>query len=481
MVEFARKLLMGLAFAGMLGCPGPKPPEDPCKNVTCSTGMHCEQGVCVKDPKVAKYQELLVTPGPEGTLTRGSQPFNMFGFIPCWDPTEQNHQGWPIIDNAGMDYALSYGANAFMFRLGPFMNDPNPPMNLFPGGPYIGNDPAQGFDEAWWSAVEAQVLRAAQYGANVQIDLIDGWACKHAAWGDFQMPWPPADIEACTNAMTPTQEAFIRKAVSQFGCYGNVFWEDGNEVGVSGRYRPQWSEALAAIVRDEEQKNGCGLRHMLGTNSGFEEVECSTSFDYSVTHSETGIGGPQCGKPRMNNEHNPDPLFTPDQEKDLYCSAQASGQTWWFWRGGQTQENMDKILGLWRDGCSGYNPGECPFTTPDTTWIKVKPHGVDYYDATPLIQDRAYCKSIGFPGQENCPVRPEGDPFREQCEQASMGGEILWWLTEVEGDIAIKVQHRGYQFQVTGSGSAKVNCAVPKDPRTDVCKNGQGGELRISR
>jgi hypothetical protein len=50
--------------------------------------------------------------------------------------------------------------------------------------------------------------------------------------------------------------------------------------------------------------------------------------------------------------------------------------------------------------------------------------GGDHYtlDSTPLVgPDVAYCASIGFPDRSICPVRPEGAPDREACENWRVG------------------------------------------------------------
>jgi hypothetical protein len=45
-------------------------------------------------------------------------------------------------------------------------------------------------------------------------------------------------------------------------------------------------------------------------------------------------------------------------------------------------------------------------------------------DTTPLVHDAAYCKKVGFPDRNICPVRPEGDPERTACEAYAVGKAI---------------------------------------------------------
>lgn len=418
-----------------------------------------------------------------GKLTRASQPHLLFGAIPCWDGDEVDHGGWPGFDQAWIDYCKGFGVNALHLRLGPACKDDRWANGLnFGTGPYLGDDINKGFSEEWWARVRGMIEAAGRAGMNVEVDLIDGWIMKHAGpgWGDFPCPWPPEDVEAATNRMTHTQVVWLRKAVSELGWYANVIWQDSNECGVSGRYRPEWTLDMGRLVRELEQEVGGGVVHMFGTCSGNEIAESHPVVDYTSTHRETGIDGPHLNKFRQNNEHNPP--YTPQQEHALYCAARSAGQAWWFWRGGMPKSQMDETLALWASGCEGMGGGECPFDVPTVSWIKVKPHGVDYYDATPLVNDTAYCRSIGFPpGQSTCPIRPEGDPFRESCEVKSMGGRIEWSLTDVVGTISIEPRHRGFGFQVSGHGSALVVARVPARPGENLARDGQGNELRISR
>lgn len=415
-----------------------------------------------------------------GRLTQAAKPFLLFGAIPCWDGEERDHNGWPGFDQAWIDYCKPFGVNALHLRLGPAVRDDTWPNGLNAGcAPYVNDDFRQGFDERWWERVRAMVRAAGEAGMVVEVDLIDGWLVKHTQWGDTRMPWAPEDVEAGTVSLTPVHRDFLRKAVSELGWFGNVVWQDGNEVGVSGRYRPQWTLEMVDLIRGCEQEVGGGVVHLFGTNSGNEQVEADPRIDYTSTHARVGISEPHLNKFRQNNERNP--YFEPAQEHALYCAARAAGQAWWFWRGGMPREQMDETLRLWASGCEG-SGGSSVFDVPTVSWIKVKPHGVDYYDATPLVNDGAYCRSIGFPpGQSTCPIRPEGDPFREELELKSMGGRIEWSLDATQGDIRIEGRHRGFGFQVFGHGAGLVVARVPARPGENLARDGKGAELRITR
>jgi hypothetical protein len=69
----------------------------------------------------------------------------------------------------------------------------------------------------------------------------------------------------------------------------------------------------------------------------------------------------------------------------------------------------------------------CSPLPPPVTRLRLKVHlsGRDYLtlDATPLVGPNAnYCRSIGYTdGRSICPVRPEGDPQRRECEAYAVG------------------------------------------------------------
>lgn len=87
---------------------------------------------------------------------------------------------------------------------------------------------------------------------------------------------------------------------------------------------------------------------------------------------------------------------------------------------------------------SSPSPGPSPSNPPPTAGacgspippplssmrVKVHSSGGEAWilDSTPLVDDPAYCVSIGYDdGRSVCPVRPEGNPEREACETYVMG------------------------------------------------------------
>jgi len=68
-------------------------------------------------------------------------------------------------------------------------------------------------------------------------------------------------------------------------------------------------------------------------------------------------------------------------------------------------------------------------------------------DSTPIVCSGSYCSAIGFSGRGCCPLRPEGDPMRVQCE-----GEVLG--KNPEGKI-------GPRWTYKGNGSVLVQPGNP--------------------
>jgi hypothetical protein len=242
-----------------------------------------------------------------------------------------------------MDYFKGYGANMFHFRLGPFYGDADHESAWTGiGGAYAGG-PGSDWNPAFWSKIRELLDHAGEMKANVEINIIDTWYCKHASssWGDQQMPWPQADIDACGKSMTPEQEKFIRKAVQETGLYANVIYLTDNEGGEINGTKLEWYEAVSAIIRDEEKKLPVQVVHLIGTNN---TDFAGGSFDYVATHAKAALTEPIAGKHTENNERNP--AFSPAQEAANYKAAQDVNLHYWFWRADQTQAQMDETLQL---------------------------------------------------------------------------------------------------------------------------------------
>jgi hypothetical protein len=439
-------------------------------------------------------------PAPE-TITSGlvrrdgpkllvdGQPRDVLAYVPCCMPPPENPDGvppgWPMIAPREIDRAITLTtgalkANLFEFRPGPFRSDSEPDYKGVGG--YVNDSVLAGVNPELLRRLDEGVVHAGKKGATAMVVLVDCWYCRHT---EIPHPWDGLETRAlCGVRLDSVQRAWVTAVVEAVGRHHNVVWLTGNECDVNPGYNPSGSyEAeVQALVREVEARNGFPV-HMFGAQSEHDGAQ-SGPADFVVLHSGVPADAPRHGKPTLVLEYNPEPPYTPDLMRTMWCAARAAGTTWGAWRHGMPWEDWAATLAAFSQGdavCEGTGgEGGCPFPTKVPTTVRVKPHGVDYYDSTPLVQDRAYCRSIRS-DREACPVRPEGDPFREACEQAAMGGRIEWWTTDVEGDIAITVQHRGYGVAVSGHGRARLRCTFPAANGEDKCANAQGGELWIAR
>jgi hypothetical protein len=402
-------------------------------------------------PDPIHHSELLLRQSG-GVLTRGGLPHKFKQCIPCWDPLELDHGGWSGFSPAWVDYSTAQGGcNAFHMRLGPSKTDPADVTWAGTGGlnegmgPYLNDDPAQGFNQSWWDRALGMVRNAEEHQSNVEVDLIDGWGCKHAVWGDVPHVWSDADVKACGNVLTETHRQHLRKAVETFGCDAGVIWSDGNEVGQTPRggpfrlpprpplrYSASWTLGMVDLIRQYEQELGCGVVHMFGTNSENPEVEGSPKIDYTSAHDHNLVTGPVAGKWRLNNERNPS--GSPAVECAAHCTAEKAGQAWAYWRGAQSKADMDATLACMKD-CSVPPTSLCPDPKPDPAKLSwnVKPSSAGYYDPTPLMNDCGYCRSIGM-GEINgvprctCPARnecPDTPGYEGMCESRVACEQVL--------------------------------------------------------
>ncbi len=347
MIEALRKLLMGLALAGFFtGCPGPNPPTPPTPTPP--------------PPPGPVAQEMLLSTH-DAKLWKGQEQVQLFMAVPCCvDPAP----GWPLFSKSWVDFTLPYGVNAFHARLGPFYADSEPQWADV-GGPYVGG-PGSAFNQPFWDKVSELFAYAASRGAWVEVNIVDTWYCKHAQWGDQRMPWPQADIEACGRTGSPEQEKFIRKAVQEFGRFGNVIWLLDNEGDQIEGNEESWWIWQRDIIRDEEQKTGFGLRHLTGANPSVGGVG-----DYVYTHSKQTLNAPLWGKWTLNNERNP--AGTPEREAANFAAAREQGLAWAFWRAEMSEEQMVETLQRMKDITGGGGIGCYPPDPEGEGWALVNP------------------------------------------------------------------------------------------------------------
>jgi hypothetical protein len=307
----------------LLSCGGNPPPEPPPP----------------PPPEQPKFLDMLLrTDGASNFMTIHGDPVEFRGAISCCmnnDDWGGETSGWPInFSPEWQDYAAEkFGANFFHGRLGPFLKGgtafDNPWSTV--GGPYITVSGERvdlnQFNPEYWELVKAWVEYAGERGRHVEIDIIDGWYCKHGIWGDVKMPWMSdynvqgehhvANCSAVEIVPNTLFDNWIRKVVTELGPYGNVIWQDGNEIGITGQYKPVWSLSMLERVRHWEQEVGLGVVHMFGTNSGHDEV--MSVADYIEGHRTAPWGMPQFGRPSMVNEYNPRNSFPPAIMNSYRC------------------------------------------------------------------------------------------------------------------------------------------------------------------
>lgn len=358
MIELARKALMGIAYACMggalFGCPGPGPGPTPTPTPTVlPTPVLPAKGVPVSP-------EMLLRQTNARLHTLDNKAFEAFMALPCCNtpPPQVTNSGWPLASIEYMNFTREYGANMFHFRMGPFYADDDHEVEWKEwGGPFIGSGPD--FNEKFWTQVRENAYYALKFGAYVEVNLIDTWYCKHAAsnWGDQQMPWPQEDIDKCGIEWTPTHERYIRKSVEELGCFGNVIWLTDNEGNnINGTQRKWYTDQVAAIRRAEEEL-GCNFVHMIGTNSGFNDVA-----DYVAVHDRAPLTGPVDGRWTINNERNPE--LAPAVEQEYFRQAREAGQAWAFWVAGMDVDTQIDVLSRFRNVVQGGGVVQC-FPPPD--------------------------------------------------------------------------------------------------------------------
>lgn len=337
-MRHAATVALVLAAFGSGCTPKPRPPVEP-------TPPPVVSEVPAKGTPVAP--EVLLRPAPGARVTSNGKPFLAFMAVPCCQPFRPNGEvvnaRWPMASKAFMDYTAKYGANTFHFRLGPFLATPDAESEWVDvGGPYL--DGTTDWNPRFWGEVRGLVWHAHNLDALVEVAVVDTWGCKYSQWGNIYMQLPPSEIEACGRKPSPGIERFIRKAVEELGCFGNVFWSTDVEGGQIRDASPEWFLWVQRVIRDEEQRSGCGFVHMIGTNSGFPEVE--GQVDYVQVHSRTTLSSPR-GRWTINNERNP--AFPPEVEAANARVARDLGLAWALWRAEMNDADFVRTLELFRD------------------------------------------------------------------------------------------------------------------------------------
>ena len=449
---------------------------------------------------------LLRSDGPSAFQTIEGERVTFKGAISCCMPNEDwggegAVSGWPVnFAPDWQDYAgARYNTNFFHGRLGPFLKGGtafDAPWDDV-GGPYLTVSGEKvdlnSWNPGYWNLIKTWIEYAGERGRYVEIDIIDGWYCKHANWGDAKMPWMAEyniqgenHVATCSSAEIVEHTLFdtwVRKVVTEFGPYGNVIWQDGNEIGITGQYQPRWSLSMRDRVRYWEKEVGYGVVHLFGTNSNHPEV--MSQVDYIEGHRKSAWTEPQFGRISMVNEYNLNPPKTPQEMQSDRCNAQKSGTFWWYWRHGQSIDDMNLTLSLFDGSCPAMPEPQCTTAEDCNCWVgtgwkscpdpgcKTSPKAGIYWlwkndarwtaDATPKKCAFCFCKQFNHcmtPDRQCCPVACEGDPTRLEKEQELMGGDAPVWTLKVTSGTLEQVPDP-WKGVVKGSGTGTIHWCFP--------------------
>lgn len=275
--------------------------------------------------------------------------------------------GWPLVDDAWIDLTSGYGVTFLHVRLGPFLTGPAGESDWADvGGAYPevdGRADLDAWNEPFWDRVRALLASAGEHGMWVEVDVADGWAIKHCRWGDLPgySAWDPTfnvqGEDLCATAGSgpiepgSRHDLWARKVFEETGRFGNVLYQDGNELGLVDGYASAWTLSLRDLLRETEAAQGYA-RHLLGTNTGDPATMQADGIELVELHQASAPDPASClGRVCLSNEYNPDPPLPPDQIVTEHCAARAAGTYFWYWRHGQTAEQMLESLAGMQAGC----------------------------------------------------------------------------------------------------------------------------------
>ncbi len=341
--------------------------------------------------------------------------------------------GWPLFDEAWSSLVAANNGNFLHARLGPFLTSSEGESDWAAiGGGYVelaGQADLEHFNEAFWARVRALVQLARERGQYVEIDLIDGWALKHCQAGDIPgySAWAAANnlqgLDACAGAGAgpvaagSVHERWVRKVVLETGRFDNVIYQDGNEVSLVQSYDPAWTQSLHDLVRDEENARGF-LRHLFGTNAGTAEAMALPAVDYLEQHQQRALSAAECGgKPCMVNEYNPSPALTPSEFRQRYCTARTQGTAFWYWRHGQSDQQMRDSLAVLGAACDDGAAAAFPPNVPEEGFIAAASSNTDTDPAVDAAVNEVMVALTGCGVSSSCDLSGyAGANAHEQCQ-----------------------------------------------------------------
>ena len=315
--------------------------------------------------------EMLLRPGPNATVTLKGQQWHAFMAVPCCNTftiggVEKNSR-WPMASEEWMDYTSRFGANAWHFRTGPFIAGEIETEWKDVGGTYLPGTVEP--DEKHRQKKRDLVYHALQLGGIAEVAVVDTWGCKAdqqgiVGPGAAYTGLPMSEVDACGRRPSPEIEKHIRRQVEDLGCFGNVIWSLDVEGGNIQGTKPEWYLWAKNVIRDEEQKSGCKFVHMIGTNSGLDEVE--SQVDYVQVHDRSDVVA-RHGRWTINNEHNPE--CSVDCEVGRFKAARDKGLAWAAWRAGMDEPTYEAVLRGFQAVAGGGAAGCFPPDDEDPRWV----------------------------------------------------------------------------------------------------------------
>lgn len=470
-----------LSFGGSCGKPKPPvPPQPPIEEPD------------VPPKGVPTGAERLLRPAPGGRVTVGGVQFDAFLAQPCCNTFTiggvQKNSRWPMASTDWMDYTHQFGANFFEFRLGPFVAGEIETEWADVGGTYLPGTVTP--NEAWWTEVRRLADHAYDQNSWVLARVVDTWGCKADQMGMVgpgaaYTGLPMAEVEACGRRPSPEIERHIRRAVSELGCWGHVVWgtdvEGGNIQGATA----EWFLWVQRVIRDEEQKTGCGFVHGVMTNSRIPEVEAAV--DFVDTHERTTLSSPIAGRWTANTERNPE--FPVQTEVANFKVARDLGLAWAAWRAGMDEATYEAVLKGFQAVVQGAGPppppGGCYAPGPDDPgWVTNPPPLTPQQRATQLAAQVSAAKDTvgnrcGKNVQESLALvagelRRQGlcasGPWVDAVVVRAPDGKWEEHHVVAYTDGCFTLTQNGYKgaWAYSGSSPGQVGCTDPRPPRVST-------------
>ena len=361
-----------------------------------------------------------------GKFTMGGKPYDLVGAIPCW-PTDGTGEQlyvdgklipywWSLVSPEWIDHVKTKGANAVHVRLGPTIDDDACCGMEEVGGPYT-YDNFQ-WNEGYWARLHKVLHHAGRAGFTVEVDVLDGWVVKHAAWGDVTMPWPSDDVaKAYVLPMNPSVKKWFDKVIFETCNYANVVYEIGNENDLAPNWTSEYEREAHRVIRALEQSAGCAnVVHMIGSNTS----DWGGPYDYFASHDPSATLKPVGGRPLEVNEYNPH--LSPQSFHTRLCEARATGQSFWYWRSDGSDAIQDESLNLIKVPCGGTPacylvPGDRLTGMTSTTTVELNAAKAAVGDVCGKPPDESLQRlAVQLNAQGSCAVKDEDRVFIKRTD-----------------------------------------------------------------